>query len=249
MEEYIFKTIRCIECKCILSSPVVLPCGNSVCQKHVPSSLEQSSFECHICGHMHEIPANNKGFAPNIAISHLLDQYSDEYKLTFGWCELLSSILAKFESLIDHPESYINATIGDLKSRIRLKRDELVREIEEKSEQILIGLDMYEKECTSSLDRLEDTRRKLSESVEKKKRNLTKVRDDLSSSFEISRWKSILENSELEVKELSVTMEKLKRFALMNKFDEFKKIERNFRQLRVYDVNNWERFSFFKLTI
>lgn len=150
--------------------------------------------------------------------------------------------LEKLEALVEHPESFISTKIGELKSQVRLKRDELVQEVEYKSEQILIELDSYERECTSSLDRLESSRKKIGTFLEKKKSTLEKSMDDVKS-FEASKYKSILEKSDLDAKEVASKIEQFERFTLMNSFEEHKQVQVVFCKLRlqVQEFND-ERF-------
>jgi hypothetical protein len=148
--------------------------------------------------------------------------------------------LEKLESLVEHPESFISAKIGELKSQVRLKRDELVQEVECKCEQILLGLDSYERECTSSLDRLEASRKKIDTFLEKKKSTLEKSMDHVKS-FEAPKWKSILEKIELDAKEVASKMEQFERFTLMNSFEEHKQVQVDFCKLRLQEFND-ERY-------
>ena len=65
--ESILNTIKCSICHEILELPVVLPCNETVCKKHVKDDF----FRCDKCGVEHQIPTN--GFQPNIALQKLIE--------------------------------------------------------------------------------------------------------------------------------------------------------------------------------
>lgn len=49
--------INCSECSSTLNIPVVLPCGWSICLKHL-ENLQDLTFFCKPCGEDHKIDAN-----------------------------------------------------------------------------------------------------------------------------------------------------------------------------------------------
>lgn len=56
--------MKCIECKNILEDPVILPCGDSVCRKHIPTEDgEVRTFTCKMCCIDHRVP--RAGFPTN----------------------------------------------------------------------------------------------------------------------------------------------------------------------------------------
>lgn len=107
--------IKCISCNEALKLPVVLPCGHSICKHHVEVEVnkhKRRKIECDSCNETHEIP--KKGFAPNIALEHLIKVNIDEIDLG----EELNSVLDKcceFEDLLDHFINVINY-LGDKNS-------------------------------------------------------------------------------------------------------------------------------------
>ncbi len=82
----------CDQCNQLLVDPIALPCGNSVCKKHVDEErapkrikLEEASpkesnfFLCELCKENHFIPDN--GFAINKRIQNALDIKLNSLKL------------------------------------------------------------------------------------------------------------------------------------------------------------------------
>lgn len=141
--ERLFETVKCNECKFILHSPVNLPCGNTICEKHV---RRNKSYDCGQCGNEHNVPVN--GFPSNDAINFIID--TNEYKRVekaFESLKTLKMVIDQLESLKNEPKREISNRIGELKSQVCSSRDELIREIEMKSERMILELETYESEC------------------------------------------------------------------------------------------------------
>jgi hypothetical protein len=68
--ETIEKVIKCTECMCVLESPVILPCSDLICKKHVKE--EAREFHCLACDIIHPVPSG--GFPVNKALGIMLDQ-------------------------------------------------------------------------------------------------------------------------------------------------------------------------------
>lgn len=224
--------VKCSECKYMLSNPIVLPCGNTVCLKHIPQQAKQL-YDCHSCKIGHEVPDN--GFASNKLASQLIDQYFGQYKRAFVSCESLKSTIDEFELLKKNPQSHINEEVDKLMNKIESWRDLLIVQIREKSEQILTDMEQYKRECLKSLSRLDDTITLVETKLAKKKVKLSQFFDDLNT-WEIDKedkWKAILEKSQSDVNELTTLMTRIKGFFLLNKFDEIKEKEIKFCQLRI----------------
>ena len=62
--------IKCAICREILKSPVILPCSDSICKKHV-SKQTNDVIRCEKCGVKHEIPTN--GFHANSALQEIIE--------------------------------------------------------------------------------------------------------------------------------------------------------------------------------
>lgn len=242
--ENLLKTVKCIVCKHILQSPKVLPCGITMCEKHiiVVNSASKTTnslryYHCHSCGKNHVIPKN--GFATNNSTNLLIELNLGHYKRALKSYESLQTTIDKFEKLKNEPISYINTTIGELKKRVHRKRDELIGEIRLYSEQIVSEFGSYESECHQSLGRLERTLVNVEMKLEKKKAKMVRLLDEMNrveAADSEDRWRSIEARCDEEAKNLNSTMEQVKRFLLMNKFDEFKEKEVSFCQLSLFDT-------------
>jgi hypothetical protein len=234
--------VKCSECKYLLSNPIVLPCGNTVCLKHIPQQA-QHIYDCHSCKIGHEVPDN--GFASNKLASQLIDQYFGQYKRALASCESLKSTIDELESLKKNPQSHINEKVDKLMNKIESWRDLLIVQIRENSEQILTDMETYKRECLKSLSRLDDTINLVETKLAKKKVKLSRFFDDLNT-WEVdkeAKWQTILEKSQSDANELATLMTRIKGFFLLNKFDEIKEKEIKFCQLRI-DPEIKERLKF-----
>jgi hypothetical protein len=140
----------------------------------------------------------------------------------------------------------IESAIDELKAQVRSSRDELIDEIMFKSEQIIADLDTYQVECAHSLANSENTMAKVESKVERKRMKL----DNFLSELRIlnagcqSNWTSILEKCESETNAMVEVIDHVRRYLLLNRFDEFKQKQSIFCQLKLNDF--FEGFDLFK---
>lgn len=78
--------LLCKYCGKFYKSPIVLPCGETICMDHVPNLVSRTSQEaatkreiaCHFCNFKHEIPLNDKDLVPNKIIEKLTNIEKDK---------------------------------------------------------------------------------------------------------------------------------------------------------------------------
>ena len=145
--DYISSIIKCVNCESILSSPVLLPCGHSVCKKHTNEDVN-SSIRCGNCGEDHSIPP--KSFPEIKALSMLID--AEIEKLDFGQfyhnakyaCKNLNNLHVEIESLLKDPIFSIYEQISDLKNKIEIKREEFKLQIDKETDRLMEVVTRYE---------------------------------------------------------------------------------------------------------
>ena len=267
MDEELFNTVKCVECKCILQSALILPCYNSVCAKHVDAT--NSAYFCTACNLNHLVPTGDgggrgAGFKRNNAINLLIERCLGNYKRAHDSCLALRGRIADLDALSNEPESQIDSAVRQLREEIVAHRRELIREVEQRADAILDELDVYQMDCKMALkqkkddddddengsvveeDAVEDERGVgggvVSRSVEQRLNELLDQVQVGSSTFEATSrtdWKSILEQSEQEAVKLRAMMDKVRSRLLLNKFDEFKVKQIKFSQLKIVDIIEW----------
>jgi hypothetical protein len=150
--EIVNEIIKCPICKQILSSPVFLPCGESICKIHV---VDKKQLLCVVCEEDHTIP--NEGLVANKAIEKLIQtkidkcDFGPEYKNASYSCKKLEKILDEIDLMRRDPCFHIGEMIGELKSEIDLRREELKLTIDNEAEALIKQVSDYQEECKKNL--------------------------------------------------------------------------------------------------
>ena len=140
-------------CKMVYQNPVSLTCGNSLCQLHL-EKLANDQFECYFCKSIHKIPEN--GLSVNKTVNQLVQYYNEinplrrEIKESFT---KLNDIINEHEKL--DPEGYIFDNVGEVINRVDLHREELIKEINEKYDEIIKQLKNKKQDCQLNVSKLE----------------------------------------------------------------------------------------------
>ena len=130
-------------CKLILEHPVTLPCGYSLCKKHLDHFNHQ--FDCLFCNKKHQMP--DYGLSINTTINQFIQNYFEmdplrkQIKDSFN---NLNKLIHEYEKL--NPQSYINDYIEEIINKVDIHREELIQEIHKKSNEIIKQLKMREEE-------------------------------------------------------------------------------------------------------
>jgi hypothetical protein len=213
-------TVKCIHCKLILQTPINLPCGHTICKKHI-SDQKCHSYSCLSCGKIHTVP--NDGFPLNHSLVFLIDLNLAGYKNALNACNTLKSAINEMVLIKNEQKFQFEREIKEIKSGICSKRDVLIKEITTKSEQMINEIEMYENEGQNSMEKMSDK----FETVKKKvvEKNRAKL-DEWLIEFSNSQTTSevnlaiISEQCEFERGKLSELFEKTTEYLL--KLDNYK---------------------------
>lgn len=143
----VLNALKCVNCREVLSNPVILSCGHTVCQKH--TQIDDDKVVCSECGIQHE----NKGFIVNKSMAEMIDaqlaafDFGHQHKKTNESCDQLKNLIEKNDCLLNDLNYHINEEIGMLKYRIVLRSEEIKKQINEITQEILDGLERFEVEC------------------------------------------------------------------------------------------------------
>jgi hypothetical protein len=115
----ISNAIKCVVCKHVLTSPVLLPCGDSVCKKHTIDA--KGPILCTTCDIEHQIPPNggflaNKGLAEIIAAQIGNIDFGIEHRQAKYSCQHFDELLAQIEDILKDPYNFTYEAIGCLKN-------------------------------------------------------------------------------------------------------------------------------------
>ena len=146
--------IICKLCHETLEDPIILPCGKTICSKHLDN--ETNNFKCGLCDNSHDKTVDK--FPVNEMANELVqicDDYVDlnsinfskEYKLAKEQCEKLNDLIKETELLVKDPAFYINDYFTKLKNEIDLSKEQKIENIVQKHEQIINELKELERNC------------------------------------------------------------------------------------------------------
>ena len=163
----------CHICSSYFESPVVLPCAEVVCEKHLVPE-----FECKNCNETHICPEN--GFPSDDRIASLINlnihlyKIGEKHKLAKEYCDNLEKSIGDYEALLNDPSFFSYEYLAELKNKIDLK--ESLGEIgTEEYENILKEIEDFENKCKTKFDSDE----KRSDTITNIKSNLVKFKEQV----------------------------------------------------------------------
>lgn len=225
----VFNALKCVNCREILSTPVILPCGHTICQKH--TQVDDDKVICSECGIQHE----NKGFVVSKSVTEMINaqlaalDFGPQHKKTNESCDQLKNLIEKSDCLLNDLDYHINEEIGMLKYRIVLRSEELKKQINEITQEMLDGLERYEVECKTNCEEnvketdfrsLMDKLKEKNEDAKKKLSEWSSVLNELKVNEQ--KWKNIQEDCEETIKHLTNNLSNVEIEMFMNKLDEKK---------------------------
>jgi len=180
----------CELCNQLLVDPVALPCGYSVCKRHLDALLKNTpkqinDFECELCGEKHYIP--KKVFSVNKRIQKGLDIQFNTLKLNPVYEECKKEIvnaknnIEEIETLEKDPENFILKYFEDLKRQVDQRRENLKMKLDNCSDEIILSIGSAMENCI----KLSKESKRLSTEIEHSNQELTHLIDRFDT-FEIN---------------------------------------------------------------
>jgi hypothetical protein len=234
--EAISNSIKCTQCKQVLNSPVILPCGHAICQGHVESNTRENL--CKICNIVHAVPKN--GFTKIKALEDQLKanidkvKFSSKYEGALSSCRDFEKRFLDFTSFNENPNVYVQKTIGELKIQTQSTREDLKRQVDQIANEIIRELDEYEHECLSHLNlnpkvkETSDYLHRMSEQLDFWKKSLAKFNSNT------NEWNLIKKANERETVTLGVKLNDLKEHLLLQKLDTYKLRSSEFKKIQTH---------------
>jgi hypothetical protein len=241
--ECLEESTRCKKCSKLLEKPILLPCGNAICEKHQLEVGENSkAIYCSICDLDHEIPAKG-GFSRILALEKLIEkninsiELGDEYKSTNERIKKFSEVFEKFEKLKTDPELIIHEKIDRIKANIDLRREELKSKIDQEALALINNLDEFEVDCKANIASINaDT--KTDEKLNGWKGDLNRWREQMND-FKIDDKlrKSIRFEAASKCIVMNSAYQTLKDAVFLNQFD-------NYRNLKVFSGSDLDLIKY-----
>ena len=207
--------LKCKLCFNILHDPIILPCGKTICKSH---SSEVNKSQCPLCPEIHVMPG--KGFPMNEVVQELLEIELNKLNINFKHfdeCKLLirelKTSLNGIETLEKDPAYYITEQFQELNRQVDLRREKLLLEIHNGSNQLIEEIEIAHKECLAAVN----FKSPISDNIKICKRELDALHSAFDS-FEIDsrKFEEILVKSTALKQRLGPMIENYKRELMIN---------------------------------
>jgi hypothetical protein len=172
------------DCNFYYKDPIMLPCGSTICKEHLDKVDDNKIEKCWFCNEEHLIPEN--GFVINKTVDNImrlyyhLDPLHKEVIKSFDDLELS---IENYEKI--NPEEQIFDYFGQIQNRVDLHRESLIKQINDKSDEITKTLKEKEKKCQDNMIKLS-------------KQEMTKLKSE-----SLTSWKHQLRNPNINQNELN----------------------------------------------
>lgn len=219
-------SIKCFHCKKTLESPVLLPCGESICRHHI--NEQDKEFFCVSCTSNHPIPSG--GFYPMKALENIIKTQIERIDLgvphndAYKSCKKLETILGDIDLLKKDPFYFINESINEIRNDVEIKREELKLKIDLEANRIVQELNAYEQTCKTHLENSDFVNRssELETNVKEIKDKLSQWLDEFKTiDSNEEKWKCMKENSDKIIFDLESKVIALKQDLLLDKLKEY----------------------------
>lgn len=113
--EKLQKLTLCEYCKHKFKNPVILPCGESICRRHVHDMFrctdeDRSRIFCFFCGEEHYYD-HEKGYPPNKLLQGLIEIEMEKSEIRYEearhLCDRLRSDILEIEQIQESPSNYL----------------------------------------------------------------------------------------------------------------------------------------------
>ena len=138
--------LKCDQCKETLIDPIFIPCGYSICKRHIDESTSHIN-PCVFCKRVHQ-----ESFVVNQKVSRLLDIFNR----TKSNLNQLSDKSKAYERLKQNPVDFVNARFDELKRRVEEERDKIVgfvrRQVDLEVEKCVNEIEDLRKRCFNMME-------------------------------------------------------------------------------------------------
>lgn len=225
--------IKCVNCKNVLLTHVLLPCNHLICKKHVDElDADVVCIFCQKCGMQHK---KRNDFPSIEAFQQIIDSkisefdFGAEHKQTKSACLDLADVIKRIDDLNNDPNNFTNKEIGDLKRALDLKREELKLKIDEMTAKLMEKLEAYEVECRKEVEASSDNEfksrsKEINEESERVRVELLErgleVLDEIK--LNEAEWRRIKEESVKAKENLENLLKSFQQKLLLDKFEDMR---------------------------
>ena len=146
-------TFKCNFCKRKLDMPIILPCGETICRKDLPSFFINAN-KCSFCDEAHE--QLEKGFPSNKNIQKLLDLQVDQlnfcqnhirYKECKSNLNDLEKKLQEIHLIEKNPENFVHDYFENIINQVVAQRETVIEQVHFHSEKTIETIRKTRDEC------------------------------------------------------------------------------------------------------
>jgi hypothetical protein len=235
MEE-IEDSIKCSECNRVLETPILLPCGDSICQKHIINA-DHKEYCCRLCHTI--IRTQERVFPINKALAKIINtriqkiKLTSEYEYAYSSCKKLKRVVDDFNLLRQKPYHFIDQVIEPLVAETNVIREDFKRKIDAKADELVDKVRVYSNECKSKVNSLEIIK-EMEGDVDAKVREMDAWRTALGYFDQSQEFlREIGVKGEACANELQARIQPFKFDFLTEKFDECQQRVKEFRQFEL----------------
>jgi ElaB/YqjD/DUF883 family membrane-anchored ribosome-binding protein/ribosomal protein L37AE/L43A len=146
----ILDVIKCAICKNVMNSPVILPCGHSICKRHADEITDVDGLiTCNKCGRDY----SKQAFPPNEGLANIIEtqianmDLGPKHKTAKDACDKLDMVIGQIEQLLKDPYYFSHEEINELQRQAQLKREELKNQIDNEFDKIYNKLEEFKTRC------------------------------------------------------------------------------------------------------
>ena len=148
--------LTCKICQKYYLNPVILPCGNNICQEHVEKKIKENNsqfYECDFCRESHEVPEN--GFIlnrPFIEMMNMNLNLTEGTKTAKKVIKDLETPNKEIDLIAKDPENFIYDYFAKEINKIDLRREKLISKINDISDEMIAKLKQMQNDSKSNLN-------------------------------------------------------------------------------------------------
>ena len=212
--------IKCEYCKQIYDDPIILPCNETICSKH----LLEDSFVCQNCNKIH---SKQRNFYPTDKKTLKLIEVNKKYvnidQINFGFNHQNAKVLLEeLETLIGkiNPTEYLDKVFKEMKTKINSTKEQYFNLIETNYNKIMNQVINFEQECR---DQVANTTSFFNKTIQQTTNDLNKWKEMLNipDFSKDSQWKKLSLNAEIEIEKLKILIKQCEDDLLLNKEFDF----------------------------
>jgi hypothetical protein len=222
--EFVENVFSCAHCSNTFQSPIALPCGVTICKHHIKET--DKKYFCASCNVDHPIPKG--GFKINQALEKMLKSkinslhFGDEYQSAVDAVKKLEDLITKYRLLKEDPNFEIDKVIGDLKTNIDLKREQLKFEIDQEAEMLIQQMIEYEKECKEKAKEL--VVKSIDEKVKTIEAEIETSRNELNVLLiDKEKWNGLKDSLEAHFRTFNCDLIKIRENLFLNKLERYQR--------------------------